>query len=1561
MNGDDPNVRSIFCEALDRPSAQEREAYLDAACGGNARTACDALRRSCWRTTKPAAFSQETQPASFGRYSDPARLLPKVSGTVIGPYKLLEQIGEGGFGIVYMADQQAPVRRRVALKIIKPGMDTKQVLARFEAELQALALMDHPNIARVLDAGATDSGRPYFVMELVRGVPITDYCDQNNLAVHERLDLFVQVCHAVQHAHQKGIIHRDIKPSNVLVTMHDGRPVPKVIDFGVAKAINQQLTQETIFTRFAEMIGTPLYMSPEQAEMTSLDIDTRSDIYSLGVLLYELLTGTTPFEKERLKQAAFDEIRRIIREEEPAKPSTRISTLGDNSAAVAAHRHADPHRLGQLMRGDLDWIVMKALEKDRTRRYETANGLAMDLQRHLADEPVLAGPPSAAYRFRKFARRNRAALAMAAVVTVALLLGIVGTTWQAIRAKSERDRAVADRAAEADQRREAEANFQKARAAVDEYFTLVSESKLLDVPGLQPLRKDLLEAALRFYEKFAVERTDDPGVLADLAVTHLRVAEVYLTFGRTDDTLASLAKALDVIDRLRRDYPAATEQRRRLAGYWKGSRTAQKADPSAPSDGLAALKLIERQVDTWQRLADENPTEIGFQSDLAAIYAHLGQLLDYERPADAAIFSEKSAQILEKLVRDHPKVPEYRADLARVYETLIGTFGRLGRSADSESAFHRSLEINEQLAADFPNVPQYRVDLAMNLKQLGVRLKEKGDPEHAVAAHRRATDLMKGLVTDFPAVPLYRSLLTSIANDLLTLAKEPGQHQQEAEKLYRELMANVTQLAAENPEQHDQYWQSVTASNYMDLAKLFQKGGQPKEAEKVIRQGIGILEKLVTDRPNDRISRNSLAECYQILGTANLADGRNEEACKAYRHAADLTVKLTEDFPGVPEYRDRRAHSLHQLAVSMPSTGQAQEKANAYREAVQIFAQLVTDYPKNLEYQLQLAHCHHELGATLKSAGGLAEAEQEYRQAVALKEKVVAESPANPNYRFHLAISHLGLAYLLNDIGRKADAEAAYRDALALWEKLVADSPSNADYRWNLAGNREAIARLLSETGRKADAETAYRDALALWEKLVAESPTNIDYRWHLAVTHDVIGNLLKDAGRFQDATEAYRHALPLWEKLSADTNSDDHRMHLSWTRGWLVESLVGRAKQLESGAKPSEAARKSADQAYRDAIAVWEKAAADDPKNEHARAELSHTLRQVADAWAASDRRDDAESAYRRALSIVEKLAADFPKNLDYQLQLANCHNDFATTLKGAGRVAEAEQHYRQALALKEKLVADAPANPDYRFHLAHSHLGLAYLLSETKQSQEAEKNYRQALALFEKAVADSPSKDYYRSDLGHTMWQLGDFLSAVKRPGEAEPTYREALAVFEKLAVDFPENKFWIFEQGFNHWKIGDLMRDLGRLPHAEESYRKALTVYAKLSADFPNDAEHRSRLARSHVLLIDVLLPQNKHAEAAKLAVELARISPDNSESLRTAAYLEKCAALAQKDESLPPPKRKSVADGYATLAEELRREVRERNNPGPRPKPANEAGTTPQQTPTPETKQEDNPAK
>jgi serine/threonine protein kinase len=471
-------VRDVFVAAVKIPPEQW-EAYLTEACADDAalrRQVGDLLeahQQASGFLDQPVVSPRGTSDFDWSADTTDAAIAPESPGTCIGPYKLLERIGEGGMGEVWMAQQQQPVQRKVALKIVKAGMDTRQVIARFEAERQALALMDHPNIATVFDGGTTANGRPYFVMELVKGVPITRYCDEHRLTPRQRLELFLPVCQAIQHAHTKGIIHRDIKPANVLVAPYDGRPVPKVIDFGVAKATGQRLTERTLFTGFGAVVGTLEYMSPEQAELNNQDIDTRSDIYALGVLLYELLTGTSPLGHKRLKQAGLTETLRLIREEEPPRPSTRLSASKETLPTIAAQRHMEPAKLTKALRGELDWIVMKALEKDRHRRYETASTFAADLERYLHDEPVLACPPSLSYRVGKFARRYRAVLGTVLLVLVVLVVGVAVSTWQAIRANLAL--------------KEAEAKFRKARQAVDEQFTLVSESKLFDAPGFQPL------------------------------------------------------------------------------------------------------------------------------------------------------------------------------------------------------------------------------------------------------------------------------------------------------------------------------------------------------------------------------------------------------------------------------------------------------------------------------------------------------------------------------------------------------------------------------------------------------------------------------------------------------------------------------------------------------------------------------------------------------------------------------------------------------------------------------------------------------------------------------------------------------------------------------------------------------------------------------------------------------------------------------------------------------------------------------------------------------------------
>jgi serine/threonine protein kinase/tetratricopeptide (TPR) repeat protein len=666
----------------------ERPAYLDRACAGNPalRTEVEILLRAHGETDGLL----DRLDRELAQTADGAAPCDG-TGTIIGPYKLLEEIGAGGMGVVYMAEQAAPVCRKVALKIIKPGMDSRQVVARFEAERQALALMDHPHIARVHDAGATESGRPFFVMELVKGIPITDYCDRNRLAIAERLELFAQVGQAVQHAHQKGIIHRDLKPSNILVTLIDGASVPKIIDFGVAKAMGQQLTERTLFTGFAQLIGTPLYMSPEQAAFSGVDVDTRSDIYSLGVLLYELLTGTTPFDAETFRTAAYDEIRRIIREDEPPKPSTRIllpprrgGALGlpprtpeAGASTVSANRQTDPRRLSKSLRGELDWIVMKCLEKDRNRRYGTANTLVADVRRYLNHEPVEACPPSAWYRVRKFGRRNRAVLATAMVVAAALVAGTAVSTWQAIRATNAeglaRVRLAAEQKArgEADRRRQiAESNFR--RACILLHNAPLKHQMEWMRPEWKPWRETQTKV-LFLFQRLLSEPGPDPGDRLLTAEVHRELADIYRSIWQGPEAFQEYQKAVALLRPLVAEFPQEAGFRDSLAHCfwgmgWLHKHSLAGGDRTRPEnfrdDFLAAIDLYEAlrkefQDMPWYRL---RLAECWWQ--LGEAYRTHGQ---FQRGEDAL---RRALALYQSLLKESPHSTEQRLDVARLHNHL---------------------------------------------------------------------------------------------------------------------------------------------------------------------------------------------------------------------------------------------------------------------------------------------------------------------------------------------------------------------------------------------------------------------------------------------------------------------------------------------------------------------------------------------------------------------------------------------------------------------------------------------------------------------------------------------------------------------------------------------------------------------------------------------------------------------------------------------------------------------------------------------------------------------------
>ncbi|HEY7330010.1 MAG TPA: serine/threonine-protein kinase [Gemmataceae bacterium] len=536
-----PRIDELFWEAAQIAVGEQRDSYLSRACGDD-RALRQRLERLLQALPKVKGFLEQPLigPGQVPYVNDS---LAEQPGAEIGPYKLHKQIGEGGMGLVFLAEQTRPMCRSVALKVIRPGMDSRQVVARFEAERQALALMDHPNIAKVFDGGVTASGRPYFVMELVPGAPITEFCEQHRLTIRQRLELFVTVCQAVQHAHLKGIIHRDLKPSNVLVTLHDTGAVPKVIDFGIAKAITQPLTERTRHTYSALLLGTPLYMSPEQVQLNGLDVDTRSDVYSLGVLLYELLTGTTPFQSRTLREVGLDELRRMIREDEPPTPSKRVSTLDAQACeTISERRGATGCRLGQLLRGELDWIVMKSLEKERNRRYESASALAADVQHYLNDEAVMACPPSALYRLRKFARRKHRLLISVGIALGALVAATAVSSWLAVEARK------AQRQAEADRDR-AEAAEQQA-AAINQFlqFDLLrqvhsdtqSESGFTAEPSLT-VKEALRRAALKIGERFR----DQP--LAEAAIRKA-IGESYRSMGEDGLAIAHLERAAELFE-----------------------------------------------------------------------------------------------------------------------------------------------------------------------------------------------------------------------------------------------------------------------------------------------------------------------------------------------------------------------------------------------------------------------------------------------------------------------------------------------------------------------------------------------------------------------------------------------------------------------------------------------------------------------------------------------------------------------------------------------------------------------------------------------------------------------------------------------------------------------------------------------------------------------------------------------------------------------------------------------------------------------------------------------------
>jgi tetratricopeptide (TPR) repeat protein/serine/threonine protein kinase len=1375
MTAPSRSLKELFLAALEVAPA-DRAAWLERECAGDAAlrehlglmlAAHDAPQSLLDRPAGAAPLAGGAPPEGLGPTIDEP--LAEAPGTVIGPYKLVEPIGEGGMGAVWMAQQTEPVKRLVALKVIKPGMDSKQVLARFAAERQALALMDHPNIAKVLDAAATPTGRPYFVMELVKGVPLTRYCDQHRLTPRQRLELFIPVCQAIQHAHQKGIIHRDIKPSNVLVALYDGKPVPKVIDFGIAKATGQQLTERTLLTGFGAVVGTLEYMSPEQAELNQLDIDTRSDIYSLGVLLYELLTGTTPLDRKRLKEAALLEVLRVIREEEPPRPSTRLSTT-EELPSVAANRGLEPKKLSGVVRGELDWIVMKALEKDRNRRYETANGFAMDVQRYLADEPVQACPPSAWYRLRKFMRRNRTALAVTglAVFFITALGG--GGIWVALdrTARQQRLTVRVEQILGDVDRLERDQKWPEALAAAGRAEEVLASGEADDatrrrvrdvkhglafVAELDRIRQERAASVNGQFNHAGASR-DYAKAFRDygMDMESLPVEEASARLRGNSALAAPVAAALDDWVEARHALGEGKPNWERLVAVARG------IDPDPVRDRLRSM-WGERMTPGLRAEARRLAESIDIQSqspqtlDILAKTLAQAQLPDaavqilrdsrYAHPGDFWVNFDLGYQLSES--KDHVGAVRYysaavsvRPDSSAAHNNLGIALTGQGNLDEAIAEYRKAIELDPKCAPPHINlgealrrqgkldeaVAENRKAIALDSKvagahnNLGIALSEQGKLDEAFAEWRQAIALDRKLAN--PHMNLGQALALS----------EPGK--------LDEAVAECRQAVALDPKD----------------AKAHYSLGIALHAQKKLTEAVAEFRKAIALDPK-------YAKAHSNLGVTLHAQKKLTEAVAECRQAITLDPKL--------------APAHHGLGIAL----HAQKKLT---EAVAEFRQAIALDPKD-------AKAHYNLGIALHDQGDVAGALAEFRQAIALDPKD--------------AKAHYSLGAALYRQGKLDEAIARYRKAIDLDPMHVAahDALGTAlrdekqldeaireyhkaiglDPNWAPAHNNLGIA--LSAQGKLDEAIAEYRTAVKL-------DPQD-------AMAQVSLGNALREQGQLDEAVAACRHAIDLDPKCAPAHNNlgaalyEQRKLDLAITalrkaielnpKFALPYSNLGKVlrdqKKLEEAVTalgkaieldPTDAQFHVSLGAflcdhkhdYDGAIAELEKAIALDPKSAPAYDNLGIAL------WGKGNL-DGAVTAFRKVIALDPKCAP------------AYCN--LGVALRAQGKLDESIGCYRRAIQLDPKrasthrylgyvLVAKCQFDEaiaayreairlDQGYALAHNDLAWVLATCPNVTSRDA----GLAVELAKKAVQLAPKESNYWGTLGTAHYRAGNWKEAV------------------------------------------------------------------------------------------------------------------------------------------------------------------------------------------------------
>jgi tetratricopeptide (TPR) repeat protein len=1393
MNADPNQAKAIFLEAIEQHDPARWPAFLDEACAGQPelRRRVEALLQAHREAGTAPDQAHAEDPAGSEEDTAAAR-----AGDVLGPYKLLEVIGEGGMGAVWMAEQREPVRRKVALKLIKAGMDSRQVVARFEQERQALALMDHPNIAKVFDAGVSPDGRSYFVMELVKGVPITRYCDAHRLTPRQRLELFVQVCCAVQHAHQKGIIHRDLKPSNVLVALYDDVPVVKVIDFGVAKAAGQPLTEATLHTGFGAVVGTLEYMSPEQASFNNLDVDTRSDIYSLGVLLYELLAGSTPFSRQELERAGMLEMLRVIREQEPSKPSTKLSTA-EGLPALAADRGTEPAKLTRLVRGELDWIVMKALEKDRSRRYETANGFAMDVQRYLADEPVLAGPPSAWYRLRKFARRNKAGLAVAALVLFFLVLLGSGVGW-AVRDRSAREAEAAQQQAarqgkaagqvesifaEVDQL-EKEQKWPEALAAGRRAAAAVAGGEA-DAETAERVRVRLkdLEFIDRLEQIRMADRVKDPG-------KDREYARAFRDYGVDVDELAVEAS----IERLKAHPVLAIPLGAALDEWVAFRRGGSKGDDRgwkrlvAVAHGIDPEPLRDRLRAAPWPITPEARDELRRLAELIDARAHhpmtLYRLAVTLDPGPLGSARDRAIRILRDAQAVYPE--DYWLNFRLGYVLSLGNPSKQDRD-DAIRFWTVAVALRPSAAAMQVYHPLVRL------------LRQRGDPDDAIAVYRQLIQAMPR------GAGSYWSEIGDIRRDQKKLA--------EADDAYRRAIAIHRQAIAAEPEhtvarvfnignillrgqgkpaeaiafyrQASETWPEAAGNCWHAIGDILRDQKKLAEADDADRKAVAFFRQAIAARP-ERIVEHAF-----LLGDILRAQGKPDEAVAAYREAAkacsfppnaymfwerlcktliaqgktgEAIAAYREAIAAIPEYADFHYRSIGDILIAQ---GKPDEALAEYRNAFAAYVQageagrkpaahsyltligrtLITHgkVDEAIAFHRQLIEAGPEHAATyLSSLGDILRAQKKPAKAVEAYGKAVELKPNDPGCRHRL-----GLA--LRDQKNLAEANAAFDRAIELYRKAPDLTP---------AARSSVIGSVMRDKGELDEAIVAFRKAFD-------SAPT------HNPFIHDLL-NALRARGRLAEATDVYRKA------IEANPTSfylhDDFRKFLT-EQNKLDEAVTVYRKAVELAPTSNLAAAVHfefgivlrREKRVTEAIVAYHRAIELDQKNFGAGAynNLGALLCDDLKVY------DQAAECFRKAIELA-------PNSADYHCNLGNA-------LRGQGKREDAIAAYRKAIELYQK----HPRGQNARSGLAGLLNGLAWTLAT--DAEPARRDPARAASLAKEAVELEPLQGGHWNTLGAAQYRAGN--------------WKDAIAALEK-SMELSkggDSSDWFF-LAMAHWKLGE-----------------------------------------------------------------------------------------------------------------------------------------------------------